>query len=130
MTESKKTAKTNSELALEAHKKQAKSAKTVEESTVENIMGKTEDVVVAKGTDKEYTVTLQFPGAARAMEIEDIAANKFNNIAYSLLMEEAIKDVIVSPKIKSLDFWNTHAGLGDVTIAVLSFLNKGIAGQL
>lgn len=130
MTESKKTAKSNSELAIEAHKKQAKSAKTVEESTIENIMGKTKDIVIAEGTDHEYTVTLQFPGAARAMEIEDIASNKFGNIVYSLLMQEAIKDVIVAPKIKSLDFWNTHAGLGDVTIEVLSFLNQGIAGQL
>ena len=130
MATTKNTKKTNSELALEAHQKQVKSAKLAETSTITSMMGKTKDIVVAKGTDHEYTITLQFPGVARAMEIEDIASNQYGNMVFSLLMKEAIKDVIVSPKINSLDFWDTHAGLGEVTIEVLSFLNDGINGEI
>lgn len=126
----KKTAKSNSELALEAHQKQVKSAKDVESSTIASMMGKTKTIVVAQDTDHEYSLTLQFPGVARAMEIEDIASNQYGNMVFSLLMKEAIKDVIVSPKINSLDFWDTHAGLGEVTIQVLTFLNDGINGEI
>lgn len=126
----KKTAKSNSELALEAHQKQVKSAKDAESSTIASMMGKTKTIVVAQDTEHEYSLTLQFPGVARAMEIEDIASNQYGNMVFSLLMKEAIKDVIVSPKINSLDFWDTHAGLGEVTIQVLTFLNDGINGKI
>lgn len=126
----KKIAKSNSELALEAHQKQVKSAKDAESSTITSMMGKTKTIVVAQDTDHEYSLTLQFPGVARAMEIEDIASNQYGNMVFSLLMKEAIKDVIVSPKINSLDFWDTHAGLGEVTIQVLTFLNDGINGEI
>lgn len=126
----KKTAKSNAELALEAHQKQVKSAKDAESSTIASMMGKTKTIVVAQDTDHEYSLTLQFPGVARAMEIEDIASNQYGNMVFSLLMKEAIKDVIVSPKINSLDFWDTHAGLGEVTIQVLTFLNDGINGEI
>lgn len=126
----KKTAKSNSELALEARQKQVKSAKDAENSTIASMMGKTKTIVVAQDTDHEYSLTLQFPGVARAMEIEDIASNQYGNMVFSLLMKEAIKDVIVSPKINSLDFWDTHAGLGEVTIQVLTFLNDGINGEI
>ncbi|MCT6854524.1 MAG: hypothetical protein M3Z53_02675 [Lactobacillus panisapium] len=126
----KKIAKSNSELALEAHQKQVKSAKDAESSTIASMMGKTKTIVVAQDTEHEYSLTLQFPGVARAMEIEDIASNQYGNMVFSLLMKEAIKDVIVSPKINSLDFWDTHAGLGEVTIQVLTFLNDGINGEI
>lgn len=126
----KKTAKSNSELALEAHQKQVKSAKDAESSTIASMMGKTKTIFVAQDTEHEYSLTLQFPGVARAMEIEDIASNQYGNMVFSLLMKEAIKDVIVSPKINSLDFWDTHAGLGEVTIQVLTFLNDGINGEI
>lgn len=126
----KKTAKSNSELALEAHQKQIKSAKLAETSTIASMMGKTKTIVIAQDTEHEYSLTLQFPGVARAMEIEDIASNQYGNMVFSLLMKEAIKDVIVSPKINSLDFWDTHAGLGEVTIQVLTFLNDGINGEI
>lgn len=126
----KKTAKSNSELALEAHQKQVKSAKDAESSTIASMMGKTKTIVIAQDTEHEYSLTLQFPGVARAMEIEDIASNQYGNMVFSLLMKEAIKDVIVSPKINSLDFWDTHAGLGEVTIQVLTFLNDGINGEI
>ena len=129
-TKKSEAKKTNSELALEAHNREVKTAKQAKTSEMENMMGKTKEITLEKGTDKEYTVVLQFPGVARAMEIEDIAANRFGNIAYSALMDECIKDVIVSPKINSLNYWNSHPGLGELTLEVLRFLNNGLAGQL
>lgn len=47
----KKIAKSNSELALEAHQKQVKSAKDAESSTIASMMGKTKTIVVAQDTD-------------------------------------------------------------------------------
>ena len=129
-TKKSETKKTNSELALEAHNKQVKTAKQAKTSEIETMMGKTQEITLGKGTDKEYTVVLQFPGVARAMEIEDIAANRFNNIAFSALMEECVKDVIVSPKISSVNYWNSHPGLDELAPQVLRFLNQGLAGQL
>ena len=46
-------------------------------------------------------------------------------------MRGAIRnDVIARPHIKSLDFWNTHKGFGEVAGQVLQFLNSGINGDL
>ncbi|QHJ85249.1 MAG: hypothetical protein [Bacteriophage sp.] len=127
------TKKTNAELAIEAHNKQTKTKKKAESSTIANMMGKTQDFVICEGTDQEYTITLQYPGGARALEIEDIAGTgkAVGDIAYGTLMNEAIKDVIVMPRVQSIDsYWNTHGGLDEVAITVLSFLNAGIAGKL
>ena len=127
------TKKTNAELAIEAHNKQTKTKKKVESSTIANMMGKTQDFVICEGTPQEYTITLQYPGGARALEIEDIAGTgkAVGDVAYSRLMNEAIKDVIVMPRVQSIDsYWNDHAGLAEVAVTVLSFLNAGIAGSL
>ena len=129
-TKKSETKKTNSELALEAHDREVKNAKQAKTSEMENMMGKTKEITLCKGTDKEYTVVLQFPGVGRAMEIEDIAANRYNNLALSVFMQECVKDVIVSPKINSVNYWNSHPGLGELTLEVLRFLNNGLAGQL
>lgn len=122
--------KTNAELALKAHEDQVKTIKQAQTSEIENMMGKTKEITLCKGTDKEYTVVLQFPGVARAMEIEDIAANRYNNLALSVFMEECVKDVIVSPKINSVNYWNSHPGLDELTPQVVNFLNDGLAAQL
>ncbi|QHJ78301.1 MAG: hypothetical protein [Bacteriophage sp.] len=129
-TKKSETKKTNSELALEAHDREVKNAKQAKTSEMENMMGKTKEITLCKGTDKEYTVVLQFPGVGRAMEIEDIAANRYNNLALSIFMQECVKDVIVSPKISSVNYWNSHPGLDELTPQVVNFLNKGLAGQL
>ena len=127
------TNKTNAEIENEAHNKQTKTKKKAESSTIANMMGKTQDFVICEGTPQEYTITLQYPGGARALEIEDIAGTgkAVGDVAYSRLMNEAIKDVIVMPIVQSIDsYWNDHAGLAEVAITVLSFLNAGIAGSL
>ena len=89
--------------------------------------------MICEGTPQEYTITLQYPGGARALEIEDIAGTgkAVGDVAYSRLMNEAIKDVIVMPRVQSIDsYWNDHAGLAEVAVTVLSFLNAGIGGFL
>lgn len=123
-------AKTNAKLAMAAHNKQNKQNEQAHTSEIASIMGMTKTITIAKGTDNEYQLTLQFPGVVRASEIEDNAANRFGNINFTELMREAIRDVIVSPHITSLDYWNTHVGFSEVTLAVLRFLNDGLNGEI
>ncbi|MCO6514947.1 MAG: hypothetical protein J6586_00200 [Snodgrassella sp.] len=131
MTETKTTKKTNSELALEAHKKQVQKEQAAKKSEIVSILGKTKDVTIGEGTDHEYVLTLQYPGTARALEIMDLSANKYDHIAYSIFMQEAIKDVIISPKITSLSFWDKHKySVVEAAVKVLSFLNEGLDGNL
>lgn len=110
----------------------ARQNKQYEDSAIKNQLGITKDVVINEGTKYEYTLTLQFPGVATASDIEDDATG-FNNgtIRFTDLMRAALKnDVIARPHIKSLDFWNTHKGFGEVAGQVLQFLNSGINGDL
>lgn len=123
-------AKTNAKLAMAAHNKQNKQNEQAHTSEIASIMGKTKTITIAKGTNHEYQLTLQFPGVVRASEIEDNAANRFGNINFTELMRESLRDVIVSPHIKSLDYWNTHVGFNEVTLAVLRFLNDGLSGEV
>ena len=120
----------NAELALAAHKQQSKDAKSAHDSSIENMMGMTKVITINKGTPKEYSLTLRFPGVARAMEIEDMSNDQYGNTAFSQFMQLVIQDVIVSPKIKSLDFWNEHAGFSEVAVQALRFLNAGLEGNL
>lgn len=109
----------------------ARQNKQYETSAIKNQMGITKEVVINEGTKYEYTLTLQFPGVAVASDIEDDATKTDGNIRFSTLMREALEnDVIVRPHIKSLDFWNTHKGYGEVAGEVLNFLNSGINGDL
>lgn len=109
----------------------ARQNKQYETSAIKNQMGITKDVTINEGTKYEYTLTLQFPGVATASDIEDDATKVDGNIRFSALMREALEnDVIVRPHIKSLDFWNTHKGYGEVAGEVLNFLNSGINGDL
>lgn len=109
----------------------ARQNKQYETSAIKNQMGITKDVTINEGTKYEYTLTLQFPGVDVASDIEDDATKADGNIRFSTLMREALKnDVIVRPHIKSIDFWNTHKGYGEVAGEVLNFLNSGIKGDL
>lgn len=109
----------------------ARQNKQYETSAIKNQMGITKDVTINEGTKYEYTLTLQFPGVATASDIEDDATKADGNIRFSTLMREALENnVIVRPHIKSLDFWNTHKGYGEVAGEVLNFLNSGINGDL
>jgi len=109
----------------------ARQNKQYEDSAIKNQLGITKDVVINEGTKYEYTLTFQFPGVGTASDIEDDATGTNGNIRFTDLMRGAIRnDVIVRPHIKSLDFWDTHKGFGEVAGQVLQFLNSGINGDL
>jgi G:T/U-mismatch repair DNA glycosylase len=109
----------------------AKHNKQYETSAIVDQKGITKDIVLNEGTQYEYMLTLQFPGVATASQIEDDATGENGQIRFTDLMQAVIdNDVIVRPHIKSLDFWNTHKGYGQVGAEVLRFLNKGINGDL
>lgn len=120
----------NAKKALEIHKQQQLNLNSAEDSEIESIMGKTTTVTIAEDSEHPYTLTLRFPGTARASQIEDDASNQYGNINFTALMEQAIQYVIVSPKIKSLDFWDTHEGYSEVSAQVLNFLNAGLNGEI
>ncbi|WP_281830332.1 hypothetical protein [Lactobacillus amylolyticus] len=109
----------------------AKRNKQYETSAIVDQKGITKDIVLNEGTQYEYMLTLQFPGVATASQIEDDATGDNGQIRFTDLMQAVIdNDVIVRPHIKSLDFWDTHKGYGQVGAEVLQFLNQGINGDL
>lgn len=120
----------NSKKALAIHAQQKHDAELAKDSELKSMLGMTRTIKIAEGTDKEYSLGLRFPGIARASQIEDDIQNPFGNVSFSALMEEAIKYIIVSPKIKSIEFWDTHANFSEVALKVNQFLNEGINGQL
>lgn len=104
--------------------------KQLQTSAVPNQRGITKDITLNAGTPQEYTLTLQYPGFAIASMIED-DSTRDGDIKLSLVLSNAVdNDVFVQPRIKSLDFWDTHKGGVDVAREVLSFLNDGIDGNL
>lgn len=110
-------------MADEIHATQRKVAEQAKLSAIPSRMGQRKNVTIAKGTDQEYTLTLQFPGTRVASQIRDGAMNVFNNISRAGLMEQAIQSIIVNPHIESLDFWDTHAGYDEVCDEVMLFLS-------
>lgn len=105
--------------------------KQLQTSEIPNQRGVTKDITINTGTKYEYTLTIQYPGIGVASQIEDDATNPNGSIRFSDLMQGAVEsDVFVSPHIKSVAFWDSHKGYGEVAKEVLSFLNDGIDGNL
>ena len=105
--------------------------KQLQTSEIPNQRGVTKDITINAGTKYEYTLTIQYPGIGVASQIEDDATNPNGSIRFSDLMQGAVaSDVFVSPHIKSVAFWDSHKGYGEVAKEVLSFLNDGIDGNL
>ena len=105
--------------------------KQLQTSEIPNQRGVTRDITINAGTKYEYTLTIQYPGIGVASQIEDDATNPNGSIRFSDLMQGAVEsDVFVSPNIKSVAFWDSHKGYGEVAKEVLSFLNDGIDGNL
>lgn len=109
----------------------AKRNKQLQTSEIPNQRGLTKDFTINAGTKYEYTLTLQYPGIGVASQIEDGASNSDRSIRFSDLMQGAVDGgLFVNPHIKSIDFWDTHKGYGEVATDVLSFLNDGINAKL
>lgn len=100
-------------------------------SEIPNQRGITKDITVNAGTKYEYTLTIQYPGIGSASQIEDNSTNPNGSVRYSDLMQGAVDhDMFVNPHIKSVSFWDTHKGYGEVAGELLSFLNDGINSNL
>lgn len=124
------SASENSKKALAIHKQANKNVSSAKDSTIKSMLGMTKTIKIAEGTPQEYSLTLKYPGIARASQIEDDIQNPFGNVSFSALMSEAIKYIIISPKIKSVSFWDTHVNYAEVALKVNQFLNEGINCQL
>lgn len=115
--------KTTAKTGEEAVAKERTLRKKVVDSAIPDRRQEQETVTIKAGTPQEYDLKLAFPGVVAASQLREGARNIFGQIDRTALMEDAIKTVIVEPKINSLDdFWNTHAGFDEATDAVISFL--------
>ena len=114
----------NAKLAQEQHDEQVRIKKQAESSKIESLEGKTKTVTIRKGTDQEYTLELQFPGAERASTLIEDSRNPFGQPNLPELLKESLKDVVIAPHIESLKWWNCHEGLYEAANAVLNFLTE------
>lgn len=122
MTEENKSAQVAGKARAEAKKQMSEAQKSV----IKNRALDTETVKIAEGTDHEYSLTLQFPGTIQASNIMDDSRNVFGNLHQTAFMQNVIgaNGVIKSPQIKSLQFWDTHAGYSECFRKVRDFLTE------
>lgn len=105
--------------------------KQLQTSEIPSQLGFTKNITINAGTKYEYTLTIQYPGIGVASKIEDDSTNPNGSVRFSDLMQGAVDgDVFVNPHIKSVAFWDSHKGYGEVAGEVLSFLNDGIDSNL
>lgn len=115
----------NAELAIKAQRQKQVNAKSAEKAEVKSIVGQTKTVKIMEGTDHEWSMTMRHPGVPIASSILDDAVNRFNNPVPSTLVNDCIdQGIIVSPKITSSDFFNTHDGFYEVAGQLYSFLTQ------
>lgn len=124
-------AEENSKKAVDLVNQMKDNAKNAATSQMASLMGHTKTVTIGEDVDPDlaYTITLRFPGVARASDIIDGSQNPFGNLIRTALLEECIRHVIVSPKIKNLDFFDTHIGYDQVFAECRNFLDEGLAGK-
>lgn len=114
----------NAKLAEKAHEEQVRIAKEAESSKIDPLTSQEETVVINEDTDQEYKLKLRFPGVRKASTMIEDCRNPFGQPNLPVLLESALKDVIVQPRIKNLDWWNTHKGLYEAAGKVYQFLTK------
>lgn len=115
----------NAELAIKAQRQKQANAKSSEKAEVKSIVGQTKTVKIMEDTKHEWSMTMRHPGVPTASSILDDAVNRFNNPVPSTLVSDCIdQGIIVSPKITSVDFFNTHDGFYEVAGQLYSFLTQ------
>lgn len=116
----------NAKLAQQAHDEQVRINKEAESSRIEDLSTRQKTVAINEGTDAEYHLLLKFPGARKASTLIEDSRNPFGQPNLPALLEASLKDVVILPHIKSLDWWNDHEGLYEAANAVYSFLTKSL----
>lgn len=110
---------TTQNTAQEIHDEDTKLRELAEKSKIANMMGKTKVVYIDEGKPTMYGLKLQFPGVSRATRILNMAGSDPIEV-----LSEAIKDVVVVPKISSVDgFWNEHTGIAEALEDIMTFLD-------
>lgn len=115
-----KTVKTAEEAVAETQRNKSMAV----DSAIPDLRQERETVTIKEGTPYEYNLVLAFPGVREASMLREGSRNVFGQIDRTAFMEDAIKQIIVEPEIKSLDFWNTHRGFDEATDAVINFLGN------
>lgn len=118
--------KTTKEVANEVAGTRTAAREQAAKNAITSRFGKTKTFKIDEGTDHEQTFILQFPGTVEASNLLDSAQNPFGNLARTFFMEQAIKKIIVAPKIKDLKFFDEHHGYSEVYDQVVSFLTDGL----
>lgn len=114
--------KTNKEIADTIQEQRATARDQSNNNTITSRFMKTALVKIHEGEEDEQSFLLQFPGTTRASDLIDNAQNVFGNINRTYFMQEALKQVVVEPKIKDLAYFDTHAGYSDLYEEIRSFL--------
>ena len=115
----------NAELAIKAQKQKQANAKSAERDELNDITGLPTTVKILEGTHHECSKTISHPGHPPPSSILDDAVNRFNNPVPSTLVTDCIdQGIIVSPRITSTDFFNTHDGFYEVAGQLYSFLTQ------
>lgn len=87
-------------------------------------------LTINKGKHNEYTLEVMFPGVAKASRLRDNARNGFGGIDQTYFMKEiAIKELIVRPKIYSLDWFGRRGGYDDAFDKIYGWFQDSINGE-
>lgn len=113
---------TTKQVAAKVQNVDAEARKQAEANKITSRFMKTKTVKTGEDTDHEQTYLLQFPGTVNAQDIFENAQNLFGNINKRYFMQEAVKRVVVAPKIKDLGWFDTHHGFNELFDEIFSFL--------
>lgn len=99
-------------------------------SEIASLTGKPTFLTINKGKKNEYTLEVIFPGVAKASSLRDDARTPMGIIDQTYFMKNvAIKELIVRPKIYSLDWFDKRGGYDDAYNKILDWFQSSINGE-
>lgn len=99
-------------------------------SEIADLNNKPTFLTINKGKRNEYTLEVMFPGVAKASSLRDDARNGFGTIDQTYFMRDvAIKELIVRPKIYSLDWFGKRGGYDDAFNKIYNWFQSSINGE-
>lgn len=99
-------------------------------SEIASLTGKPTFLTINKGKKNEYTLEVIFPGVAKASSLRDDARTPMGIIDQTYFMKNvAIKELIVRPKIYSLDWFDKRGGYDDAYNKILDWFRSSINGE-
>lgn len=99
-------------------------------SEIADLNNKPAFLTINKGQRNEYILEVMFPGVAKASELRDDARNGYGTIDQTYFMKEiAIKELIVRPKIYSLDWFGRRGGYDDAFNQIYGWFLDCINGR-